>query len=246
MMGIMNGVDMTLAFKEYIQFGGFDSRGYDMRLVERTAPTPTEKSKTESVPFMHGHYDFGSILGERLFENRPISYTFHINERDVTRRKHTQTALENRLMREGITTLVDTYSPNYFYRGKVTSVSTTDDHVYKRLIVQIEFDCYPFKVSQIAEGSDIWDTFNFELDVMQDVEYQINGTVTVTLINPGTPSVAPKVTVSSGMTVQFVNQLYTFPAGTSKNEGLRLHSGENTLVIIGNGTISFNFYKELM
>lgn len=245
-MDITNGVDMTLAFKEYVQFGDFDSRDYNMRLVERSAPAPAEKSKTESVPFMHGHYDFGSILGERLFENRPIRYTFHVNERDVDRRKHTQTVLENRLTREGITTLVDTYSPNYFYKGKATSVSTTDDHVYKRLVIQVEFDCYPFKVSQTAEGYDIWDTFNFELDVMQDVEYQIAGTDAVTLINPGTPSVSPEVTTTSEMTVQFENQLYTFPAGTSKNEALRLHSGENTLIITGSGTINFSFYKELI
>lgn len=245
-MDITNGVDMTLSIKEYIQFGSFDSREYGMRLVERSAPTPSEKEKKESVPFMHGHYDFGSILGERLFENRPVSYTFHLNEKNYSKRKHTQTSLENKLMREGVTTLVDTYSPNYFYRGKCTSVSTADDHVYKRLIVNVEFDCYPFKVSQTAEGSDIWDTFNFELDVMQNVDYTINGTEIITLINPGTPSVSPQVTTSSEMTIQFENQLYVFPAGTSKNEGMRLHSGENDLIITGNGTIAFNFYKELM
>ena len=81
---------------------------------------------------------------------------------------------------------------------------------------------------------------------MQDVDYQIDGTETITLINPGTPSVSPEVVASSEMTVQFKNQLYTFPAGTSKNEALRLHSGENDLIITGNGSISFKFYKELM
>ena len=245
-MGILNGMDMSINITEGFIFNDFDTRKNGMYLIYRSAPTPSEKQKIESVPFAHGVYDFSNILGERIFDYRTISYTFHIHEYEYPRRKHIQTVLENKLMNAHVQRLEDTHDDNYYYLGKCVSVNVEDDHLFGRLIITVEFDCYPFKVSQTAEGSDIWDTFNFELDVMQDVDYQIDGTETITLINPGTPSVSPEVTASSEMTVQFNNQIYTFPAGTSKNESLRLHSGENTLVITGNGKINFTFYKELM
>ena len=178
MMDITNGVEFDRSIKEGFVFNGFDTREYDMHLIERSAPTPQDKEIIESVPFAHGVYDFSNILGERIFDNRPISYTFQIYEHDYDRRKHEQTVLENKLLGTHITRLEDTYDSNYYYLGKCVSVNTTDDHVYNRLIVVVEFDCYPFKISKLPEGHDIWDEFNFELDVAQPVSYKMDGEYT--------------------------------------------------------------------
>src|SRR5699024_2450575 len=97
-MDITNGVDMTIEIKEGITFNDFDTRENDMYLIERSAPAPTEKEIIESVPFAHGVYDFSNILGERIFDNRSISYTYQIYEHDYDRRKHDQTVLENKLL----------------------------------------------------------------------------------------------------------------------------------------------------
>ena len=245
-MDITNGIDMSLDIKEHIIFGNFDSREYGMRLIDRSAPSPSEKTMKESVPFAHGDYDFSFILGERMYENRPLTYTFHVHQHDYERRKHTQTALENELMRQGIANIIDSYSPGYHYNGKCVGVDTTDDHVYNRLIVNIEFDCYPFKVSQLPEGHDIWDEFNFELDVAQLTEYEIDGTKTITLYNGGAVSIVPTITASSEFEIQKGNITITVSAGTHKSELLRLNTGDNELTITGNGTIEFDFYKELI
>jgi len=232
--------------KEGIVFNGFDTREYGMRLTGRSAPTPDEKEKKESVPFAHGSYDFSAILGERLFENRPLTYTFVVPMRDYDRRKYSQTTLENKLMRGQIGILTDTHAPDYYYRGKCVSVSTTDNWEEMKLDITVEFDCYPFKISEQPEGDILWDSFNFELDTLQPVEFNIDGSETIELINPGTPSVSPEVTASSEMAIQSGNQLFTFPAGTNTNRSLRLQTGENTLTITGNGTIKFTFRKEMI
>ena len=246
MSDITQGVDLTLPFQEGILFGNFSSADYHMRLIERTASTPSEKEKKRSLAYSHGSYDFSFILGERIFENRSVNYTFHVHEKDYSKRKNSQTVLENALMKQGITQLEDTFTPNYHFVGKAMSVSTTDDHEYKRLIVSVEFDCYPFKISKIAESSDIWDTFNFGLDVSQELTFNVQESEVISVINAGTASVSPLITVAGSFTIQQGNQLFSFNAGTSKNEAFRLPSGENQLVINGTGAIEFDFYKELI
>ena len=118
--------------------------------------------------------------------------------------------------------------------------------MYNRLIVVVEFDCYPFKISKLKEGHDIWDEFNFELDVAQEVEHTVNGTKEITLYNVSTPSVVPSIIASSEMTIEKGAVSVTVPPGTSKSELLRLNAGENKLKVTGNGTIEFDFYKELI
>jgi phage-related protein len=245
-MGIFEGLDMTVDITEKIEFGTFDSKNRKMYLISRTAPTPAKNDISESVPFMNGVYDFSRILGEDSYQNRPLTYVFHVYEGDKSNRKHNQTVIENELMRLGITEIHDTYDPNYYYLGKCVSVSTDDDHRYGRLIITIEFDCYPFKVANEPEGNDIWDIFNFDLDYAQDTEYEVNGSRSITLYNAGIPSVVPEITVDGEITVSNGQRQTTITNGTFKNESFRLMPGENTLTLDGQGTISFYFYKELI
>jgi len=84
------------------------------------------------------------------------------------------------------------------------------------------------------------------LDVSQPVEYQVNGTLNINLLNAGSCSVVPTITVSAAMTIQKDKITYNVPQGESKSESFRLMIGENPMTITGNGTIKFTFYKELI
>src|SRR5699024_2676805 len=122
--------------------------------------------------YMQGDYDFSGLDGQEYHENRELSYTFYVLERDYEYRKHNQTVIENELMRYGEIPLYDSYSVGYYYQAKCMGVRVTDDHLSNRLIIDITFRGYPFKISNKLEGDDFWDTFNFDLDVMQEVEFQ--------------------------------------------------------------------------
>lgn len=224
--------------------GNIHTKEFGMWLVSRSAPTPDEKTITESVPFMHGVYDFSMILGERIYENRIISYQFEIIDMNYQQRKLIQTKLENWLMKDGFAPLYDDHAPGYYYLAKCTGVDVEDTS--GGLTVNVEFEAYPFKISILEEGHDIWDDFNFELDVSQPVEYQVNGTLNINLLNAGSCSVVPTITVSAAMTIQKDKITYNVPQGESKSESFRLMIGENPMTITGNGTIKFTFYKELI
>lgn len=246
MIDITDGIDLSNKPKEHIKFGNFNSLDYDMWLVDRTAPTPSEKEVVESVPYMQGVHDFSNLLGERVYNNRTISYTFHMEQKEVERRKLTQTSFENELMNQFNQRLYDTYTPRFYYRAKCIGVSTQDDHVYNRLIITMDFDAYPFKIDTLEEGHDIWDEFNFEIDYAQPVSFEVNGELEVTIVYGGSGSVAPTVTASAPFEIIASRQTTLVPFGTSKNEVFRLRYGENKMLIKGYGTIDFKIYKELI
>lgn len=243
-MDLTNGLPEIGRPKEGFRLGKFHTTDYKMWLVERDAPTPSEKEILDSVPFMQGEYDFSTILGERVFDNRTISYTFEIMKRDYTSRKSVQTGIENWLMRGGITALYDDHARDYYYMVKCISVDTVDS--YGGLRVNAVFSGYPFKINVLAEGNDIWDSFNFELDIAQTTAFNVNGEANVTLYNVGVPSLPPTIIASSAFTIIKGSQTFMVNPGETNSPLFRLVPGENRLILRGNGRIEFKFFKELI
>lgn len=245
MIDLTNGLpDMMTKPKEGISRDDRHTKDYNMWLVSRHAPTPPEKEIIDSVPFMQGQYDFSDVMGERIYNNRTLSYVFEMKNRYYTSRKNVQTSLENWLMKSGIKPLYDDHAKGYYYMAKCTYINTED--APGGLRITVDFDGYPFKISTLEEGHDIWDEFNFELDVSILNEYEVNGTKEVDFYNVGSNSKAPKITASSPMTIVKDGVTYNLPAGESKNESFRLNIGDNPMVITGDGTIKFHWYKELL
>lgn len=242
----MNEIYNLFDVKEGFRYNDKHTKEFRMILRERQAPTPEEKRITEDVPYMQGVYDFSMVFGERTYYNRSLTYVFEIYERDYERRKVNEAAIKNWLLNSDYAPLYDDFDRGYYYIAKCTSVDIQDEHSAGRQIVTINFDAYPFKISQYPEGHDIWDVFNFELDVSQPVEYTINGTCEINILNIGLCSVVPIVTSSSSMKILKDGVLYNVPQGESKNDSFRLKIGENPMTVTGYGTIKFTFYKELI
>lgn len=232
--------------KEGFRVEGVHTKDYGMSLKSRQAPPPEEKTIVEEVPFMHGVYDFSMILGERIFKNRPISYRFETYQRNYQHRKVDETVLKNWLMRKGIVHLYDDHNPGYYYLAKCTNVNIEDDHVYGRLLIDIAFDAYPFMVAENEEGNDEWDSFNFDLDYVQENEYTVTESKEINLMNVGSTGVTPTIVASSSMAINKKGVIYNVPSGESKSDSFRLEMGENPITITGKGTIKFLFHKELI
>jgi phage-related protein len=235
-----------IKIEEGFSFDGRHTKEYGMSLKEREAPSPEEKEIREDVPFMHGDHDFSMFLGERIFRNRPLRYTFEVYTRNREHRKVDETVLKNWLMRVGRKNLYDDYDKGYYYKAKCTNVDIQEEVNPGRLIVTLTFDAYPFKKSELPEGHDIWDKFNFELDVSQPVEFTINNEETVTVINPGSTSAAPNIIANNNFSIEKGNTTYSISSGETESEEFRLMPGDNRMTIKGNGTIKFEWYKELM
>lgn len=230
--------------EEGFRFNGSHTSEFGLRLIERTANPPSEKEVKENIPYMQGELDFSDILGVRVFNNRTLSYTFELIDYNYETRKIDETFLSNWLMRTGKQQLFDDYDRGYYYLSKCTSVESIDN--YYGTNYRITFDAYPFMIGEQYEGNDIWDTFNFLLDVAQITKFNVNGSATVTLYNAGMNTVIPTIKASSPFTIRKDNVTYNIPQGESESHEFYLALGENKLIIEGTGTIEFLFRKELI
>lgn len=223
--------------------------GYTMPFEGREIGFPSKEKILVKVPFSNVEYDFSEIYGSQTYTPRSLTYAFNVLKRGNWTHEALEmekTRLINWLMNShGKKKLYDDDIPGYYFLAEVESqASFVDD--YETGTLTVTFNAYPFMISEYPEGNDIWDTFNFELDVSQNASFMVNGTIEVVLFNVGTPDVVPEITASSQMTIVKGNTTYTLPSGVSKDSNFILKSGENSFKITGNGTISFKFYKELI
>ncbi|HFI0151101.1 TPA: phage tail domain-containing protein [Streptococcus suis] len=225
---------------------GFNSKDFNMLLVDRSAPVPAEKEIIESIPFMQGVLDFSMLLGERVFENRTITYTFRILGIDYDTHKAIERELRQLLMPYGEQKLYDTHDEGYYWLGKCVNVSVDDDEEARMLDIQLEFNCYPFLIGEATYFDDVWDTFDFENDVANWTKYEVKGFKEITLFNAGTNSVKPEVEATSDFKVIHKGETFVFKKGTTSNQLFSILPGLSTVRVEGTGTIAFHSRVEVM
>lgn len=258
MMELIGGLKLETELLHHIVFGNFDSKDFELYLAGRNAPTPPERQVTVSVPYRHGVIDLSHLRGERMYDNREITYTFY--RFGLSRNAEAgmvQTTLENLLMGEFQQTLYDSYEPFFHYKGKCTGVSVQDDFEYGRLIVEVVFELYPFKIANAPESWDLFDGFNFNLDVTQAAMCgrSVTNGETIQIINPGRNTCDMLVTASKAMRVlvskdnKFGSPDPTYEIKAGGGNRVRLLPGENWTIwenFSGTGYVTLDLYKELL
>lgn len=209
---------------------------------------PNKMKNKVVVPFSNVEYDFSELYGEVAYEPRKLTYPFNIFKSSPGKQQMNsqKTQIINWLMRKnGKHKLYDDAYPGYYFLAEVEGSNSFDED-YDAGVLNVEFTAYPFMIAEMKEGNDIWDDFNFDLDIAQPVEFNVNGSEEVTLYNIGVPRLQPTITASSQMEIEKDGVTYLVSSGTSHSEDFVLNQGENELLISGNGSISFTFYKELI
>ena len=208
--------------------------------------TPKKKKITVAVPFANHVYDFSEIYGDQIYEERPLRYKLNVAEKSIVGMHQKKVLLTNWLMNShGKQRLYDDRYPGYYFLAEVIddadiSIDSTNG------VFSVTFNAYPFMIAELPEGNDIWDSFNFELDVSQNLAFIVEGELEVEIINAGTPQVIPTIDASADMSIKKGNATYDVGSGITKSFDFTFDSGVNTITIIGNGTIKFEFYKELI
>src|SRR5690625_2415377 len=138
---------------EGFKFNGKHSSEFKLRLIDRQADPPLEKKIIEDIPFMQGHLDFSDVLGQRVFNNRPLMFDMLIVNYSYEKRKTIEKSLTNWLMKPSYVHLYDDFSPGYYYLAKCESINYVDR--YEGMTAVITFEAYPFMKSELLEGNDI-------------------------------------------------------------------------------------------
>lgn len=230
-----------------ITFNGKHSyKDYGLRVLERKIGNPSKMKRKKRAPYSNEVHDFSGVYGGQEYEERELSYTFQIKEADKLRLNIFETAITNWLTNNNQKTrLLDDYVDGYYFMAEVeTAIDYTELQFSGQFSVTFTADS--FKKSILPEGHDIFKEFNFLLDYAQDVDFTIEGSKEITLYNNGANIIVPTVIASEPMEIILGNTQFSVPAGKSKHDELVLANLKNNLTIKGNGTISFEFYKELI
>jgi len=258
MIDLIHGLRKDEFPKHYIEFGSFDgennnfdSRRFRLNLHERTATTPSEKEVTASIPYMQGVVDISNLIGNRVYENREITYTFYRFGVQKGSATAFQTTIENLLMQQFNQRLNDSYEPDFHYRGKCQEVVVIDDYEKNRLRVEITFDLYPFKIDNRMESADHFDPFNFDLDAFQE---GLSFSVTANnnrfhLYNSSQRVHVPGVQVVNGANVVLRSNSIEHLLSTNNWQNypnFRLFPGMNVIELSASGTatVRFDWRKE--
>ncbi|MCM8900622.1 phage tail family protein [Caldicoprobacter algeriensis] len=227
-----------------------DKKSYDdfgLVIESFNIQPPSKKKIKQSVPFMNGSYDFSMVgsNGEIVYTERTIKVNFWFSEinRGLLYNKYSQ-ALEW-LLGAGQSELIFTDMPDTYFLAEVEEAPDFGEVVARLGRFQITFIAEPFRYGVDYEGQKLWDPFNFETDYMQDTEFDVIGSETVTIYNPGRP-VIPTINVNAAMFATLNNYTVALQQGDNIDRNFMLLPGANVIDIIGTGHIKFLFRKVLL
>lgn len=215
-----------------------------LQLVERQTPPPEDKELRDSAALMQGEYDFSMMTGERLAKNRPLTYVYKGHEYNKQHQLFDKMMLENWLLCGGYSNLEGKHEDPYYYYAKCVSVAMSEDTYSPAAIYTITFDAYPYKIKKTREGSPFWDDYDIS-DYYQEYKFEVNGSKAIEMMNTGNVGISPKIITDSPMTVVIDGRSISLPTGQSESDEIRFEKGMSTFTVTGNGTIEFEWYKEV-
>ena len=218
---------------------------FGLKILSRELNPPSKKKIKETLPFMNGSYDFSLLCGENVYEERTIKYVFDFRYKDKIDFFNKKIAITDWLLNSCKEPLYDDLIPGYYFIAECDD-SILFDEGYIDCEVTVTFNAYPFKISTLQEGHDIWDDLNFELDMFQETKFEIENIKNIQLYNNGAVGINPIVICSSNMEIIKDTTIYKFTSGETKSWRFKLDKGLNNLIIKGNGRIEFKWYKEVL
>lgn len=237
------GVEINLP-DEGFQFGDFNSMTAGYWLLDRNAPTPSEQSITETVPYMQGELDFSMLGEERFFGMREITYKLLLINRNYRSRSGYEEELKRQLMPLGYGQLLDTHDSAYYWNAKCKSVKVEDDAETNCLTATVTFTAYPFAYTNHDEGEDYWDDVVFSHWIWQPTKFEVSGDQDVTIKNIGSRPVICTFEVAGTVKVATSSQTIDLTADNYKGQELLMEMGDNHFHLSGSGSIHFIFRRE--
>jgi phage-related protein len=226
------------------KFNNISNKDMNVVMHSKSIDPPAKKKIKESVPFMHGSYDFSTIGSDNgpLYSERSITLVLGI---PANNKEQLQVLYSNTLewlQDVGKQQLVFDDIKDYYYMAEVEEASSFDQ-VMEFGVLTVKFVADPFKRSVEYVGSDVWDVFNFEEDTSQDNQYYVSGYREIMLYNPGR-RVKPIINCDTFLSIIQNGKAYNLSSGDNKLYGFYLDPLTNDLKVNGHGTIKFIFRKE--
>lgn len=210
---------------------------------------PSKKKIKDSVPYMNGSYDFSTIGtgGEIVYNEREIKIRFNLVTRNKLSLYLKYSKVLEWLLGTGQQKLIFNFMTGYYFLAEVESATSFEEVLQRAGRLEVSFVCEPFKYGTDLAGELLWDNIDFELpDYIQNTLFTISGSQTVTLYNPSSHSIIPKIVCNANMSCTANGYTANFTTTKNTDWGFKLKPGANNIQINGTGNINFEYRKEVL
>jgi predicted phage tail component-like protein len=225
-------------------FNGKHNNDIGVVMHSKIIQSPAKKKVKETVPYMNGSYDFSTVgsNGEITYSERQITIAIGLPAETKEELQVLYSKVLEWVVDVGKQQLIFDVMNDYYFMAEIEGTTSFQETMeFGKL--ELTFVADPFKYSTEYIGSDIWDTFNFEEDYAQSSGFNIIGSSTITIYNPGR-TVRPIINCTAPMTMIQNGKTYNLAYGDNRPYGFYLANASNQLTINGTGNINFEFRKE--
>jgi len=220
---------------------------YGLALESKKIGSPAKQKIKETVPFMDGSYDFSTLgsNGQQVFAERPIEIVIGLPTKSKEQLHILYSKVLTWLVDVGEQQLVFDDIANYYFLAEVESAPDFEEMIrFGKL--KVTFTAQPFKKCVEYEGDKVWDTFDFNNDILQEAEFNVAGSRTVSVINGGRIVIPTFNASATNMTIVFGGKTYSLVVGDNKIYDIKFPSGVNSITLNGTGTITVLLRKETL
>lgn len=201
---------------------------------------PEIKEETIDIPGADNVIDLSEVLtGDVQYKRRSIKLILYAISKKNWKKFISEIA--NYLHGQDLKIIFDD-DPNWYYIGRCKLNALDLNINVGKITIEVTAEAYKYHITSTTEDW-IWDSFNFEEDVIEEYkDLTVDGILELNLIN-SRMKVIPTFTVSSEMTIEFNEEIYTLAEGENQLLDIQLSEGENKIIITGNGTISIDYRR---
>lgn len=199
---------------------------------------PSIKTHYVDIPGGDSQLDLTTALaGRPLYGNRSGSWEFLVMN-DYQSWELLYSDILNYLHGQAFQVVLDD-DPDYYYEGRLSVGGWQSPKDWSRVTINYNLSPYKFTIEGTTGDNWIWNTFNFETDVIQNYkDIQINGSGKVTVVSKKMSVISEIITTASGMKVTWKGSTYNLNYGSNEMTKIKMEAGGNDLNFTGTGKVT--------
>jgi phage-related protein len=228
-------------------------RDFGLILLTKTIGFSDRSPVLIRPPYSNTPIDQSNLYGHTIFGDRDVKAEFLLQNADSMSKTELAgklTSVANWIQGSmGRQPLIDDVEQAYYYMGEPVKAIDWNELLTAGQLT-IDWTCNPYRIAVNAEGNQRWNDLNADMDVAQNVQFDVHGESAIMLINASTELVQPVITTTGSVVINIAGVDFSFEEGThlplNQVYPLTLKQGVNYIRVSGEGTVNFNWYKEVI
>lgn len=196
------------------------------------------QTKTVDILGMNGSLDLSeAVTGYPLYKNAAHKLTFDFKDGNYDTWVAKSSELKGKIHGKRLSVVLG--NDRYYYDARVSVDTSKINQHYSQIVITL--DAKPYKLAIRSSVEDwIWDTFNFEADVIRDYR-DINVPGNIVIIGDVMPAGCVFDCSDEGVTVTYEGISCVLPKGKSTVPDILITEGEHVMAFTGSGTVSVEY-----